>query len=188
MAMLVMRNLPPLAVIVSRTFGKMRLSMIWPVISTSSMMDLRQSWLVVRGQGRRQPALRNAVEALYLGCLTDRQGQRRWSAHWLNNHTKYVMENPEAKSKWDDLVRELAVEIPPEVQQREETVASAKPPAPRSTEPGYETGSTAWRRSQSLPNWNSLVTDLGLPPIEEPETRCTCPTGCARSAEAGFAT
>ena len=39
------------------------------------------------------------------------------------------MENPEAKSKWDDLVRELAVEIPPEVQQREEAVAAAKPQA-----------------------------------------------------------
>ena len=35
------------------------------------------------------------------------------------------MENPESKSKWDDLVRELAVEIPPEVQQREEAVVAA---------------------------------------------------------------
>ena len=44
------------------------------------------------------------------------------------------MENPESKSKWDDLVRELAVEIPPEVQQREEAVAAAppKPAAPPS--------------------------------------------------------
>jgi hypothetical protein len=31
-----MRNLPPLAVIVSSTFGRIRLSMMWPAISTSS--------------------------------------------------------------------------------------------------------------------------------------------------------
>jgi len=63
------------------------------------------------------------------------------------------MENPEAKSKWDDLVRELAVEIPPEVQQREEAVAAAKPQAGGSAEPisrdGVATG--AFFRSEVRP-------------------------------------
>jgi len=79
------------------------------------------------------------------------------------------MENPESKSKWDDLVRDLAVEIPPEVQQREEAVASAPPqPAVPPSRP-RETAPPAAPPKPKPTNWNSLVTDLGLPPIEEPE-------------------
>ena len=79
----------------------------------------------------------------------------------------------------------LAVEIPPEVQQREETVASAKPqaaaPPSRATKP--EAPPAPKPKST---NWNSLVTDLGLPPIEEPEPVAPAPPAAARSAEAGF--
>src|SRR6476620_4897339 len=86
------------------------------------------------------------------------------------------MENPEAKSKWDDLVRELAVEIPPEVQQREEAVAAA-PPKP-ATPPSHARETVAPPSplpKRSATNWNSLVTDLGLPPLEEPEPIAAAP-------------
>src|SRR5215216_916603 len=83
------------------------------------------------------------------------------------------MENPEAKSKWDDLVRELAVEIPPEVQQREEAVAAAKPQAAEPPSRPRETAPPLPKKSAT--NWNSLVTDLGLPPLEEPEPIAAAP-------------
>src|SRR3954454_6627338 len=84
------------------------------------------------------------------------------------------MENPEAKSKWDDLVRELAVEIPPEVQQREESVAAAKPQAAAPPSRPRETPPPALPK-RSATNWNALVTDLGLPPLEEPEPIAAAP-------------
>src|SRR4051812_25764551 len=84
------------------------------------------------------------------------------------------MEKPEAKSKWDDLVRELAVEIPPEVQQREEAVAAAKPEPAEPTSRPREAPPAALPK-KSATNWNSLVVDLGLPPLEEPEPIAAVP-------------
>src|SRR4051794_9810884 len=80
------------------------------------------------------------------------------------------MEKQESKSKWDDLAREIGAEIPPETIQREEAVATGSQgttaPAGRTHEP---TKSKAPLPKRSATDWNSLVTDLGLPPLEEPE-------------------
>src|SRR5215218_6050051 len=86
------------------------------------------------------------------------------------------MEKPEAKSKWDELVRELGAEIPPEVQEREEAVAAAKPQAAAPPSRVQETATPpAPLPKRSATNWNSLVTDLGLPPLEEPEPIAAAP-------------
>src|SRR3954470_22677593 len=84
------------------------------------------------------------------------------------------MEKPELKSKWDDLVRELAVEIPSEVQQREEAVAAAKRQAAEPTSRPRETPPPPLPKKNAT-NWNNLVTDLGLPPMEEPEPIAAAP-------------
>src|SRR3954447_18543933 len=85
------------------------------------------------------------------------------------------MEKPESKPKWADLVRELAVEIPPEVQQREEAVASTPPQPAAAPSRARETTAPPAQPKRSATNWNSLVTDLGLPPLEEPEPVASAP-------------
>ena len=99
------------------------------------------------------------------------------------------MENPEAKSKWDDLVRELAVEIPPEVQQREEAVAAAKPQAAAPPSESRETvASPAPSPKRSATNWNSLGSGLRLAAVGGAGADCGCPSRQAGSSEASFAT
>ena len=69
------------------------------------------------------------------------------------------MEKPEYKSKWDELVREIGAEVPPEIEQREQAVASA-PRESESTSVSIERESTA--ASVVLPkkaavNWDALA-------------------------------
>jgi hypothetical protein len=78
------------------------------------------------------------------------------------------MENPESKSKWDDLARELGAEISPETVQREEAVvqaSQAETSTSRAREKSGELPATPLKRIE--PGWDSLASDFGLP-IPEP--------------------
>src|SRR3954452_16329052 len=96
-----------------------------------------------------------------------------------NNSTKQVMENPESKSSWDDLTREVGVEVPPETIQRAEAVATGAhqaPPAPVSRRQEAE-HTPPPKRSNT--DWNSLASELGLPPSPEPDPQPEAATPAA---------
>src|SRR4051812_3697872 len=89
------------------------------------------------------------------------------------------MEKPEYKSKWDELVREIGVEIPPEIEQREQAVSSssAAPPTPsREAEPAVPHTPPP---KKTPVNWDALAGELGLPPAP-PEERPAAPAEEAR--------
>lgn len=79
------------------------------------------------------------------------------------------MEKQQLKSKWDDLARELGAEVPPGVEQREQAVSTfsqetaAVPPAHAQEKPAASTTAPPKRKPAG---WDSLATDLGLPPAE----------------------
>ncbi len=97
-----------------------------------------------------------------------------YAAEWLLNNTdsneSRFMEKQEHTSKWDELARELGAEIPPEIEQREATVAAYKPPL-------KETAQSPADSSETLPpppkkiaaDWDSLAGELGLPPAPAEE-------------------
>lgn len=93
------------------------------------------------------------------------------------------MEKQEYKSKWDELVREIGVDVPEEVQQREEAVASgASAPAPAPPEDESATSRSALPKKAAV-NWNSLAEELGLPPLP-PEEAPPAPPVTERQASA----
>src|SRR4029079_4437241 len=71
----------------------------------------------------------------------------------------------------------LPCEMHEDVKERKEAVAAAKPQAaelpnrPRETPPA-----PLPKKSATKTNWNSLVTDLGLPPLEEPDPIAAAPS------------
>jgi hypothetical protein len=82
------------------------------------------------------------------------------------------MEKQEAKSKWDELVRQLGAEVTPEIEQLVE--AGPAPPAdpvPYSTrslsEEGAPQAPTAPKRPAA--GWDNLASEFGLPSPPEPE-------------------
>jgi hypothetical protein len=86
--------------------------------------------------------------------------------------TQIKMEKQEAKSKWDELVRQLGAEVTPEIEQLVE--AGPAPPAEpvsysiRSlSEEGVEQAPTVPKRPAA--GWDNLASEFGLPSPPEPE-------------------
>ncbi len=79
------------------------------------------------------------------------------------------MEKQEFKSNWDELVRELGAEIPPETLQREQAVSEKTEHAAASS-PSLAEQPTAPARAplskRAAADWDSLAGELGLPPVE----------------------
>ena len=137
------RNDPPPAVIVSSTLGRIRLSMMWPAISTSSTWSAAADLERLFGVGwsccqrpRDESCSRRIVpynrirsvatvpfgrprKTLYCGCrrrigkTNGRPNLRLDERRTSAAQRISTMENQEKKSKWDELARELGAEAPP---------------------------------------------------------------------------
>jgi hypothetical protein len=82
------------------------------------------------------------------------------------------MEKQEAKSKWDELVRQLGAEVSPEIEQRVEAgPAPPVEPVSISTRASREEGALQPPAAPKRPaaGWNDLAHEFGLPPAPEPE-------------------
>lgn len=78
------------------------------------------------------------------------------------------MEKQEHKSKWDDLAREIGAEVPPETEQREESLSTTEVHLTQETQVVQST-TTILPPLPKRPaaDWAGLTAELGLPPIEE---------------------
>jgi hypothetical protein len=80
------------------------------------------------------------------------------------------MEKQEYKSKWDELVREIGVEVPPEIEQREQAVAATPAPEPKPVPIERESAaSKVVVPKKTAVNWDALAGELGLPPAPPEE-------------------
>jgi hypothetical protein len=85
------------------------------------------------------------------------------------------MEKQEYKSKWDELAREIGAEVPPEIEQREQTVSTTPDPVSAGGPSERESAASQVVLPKKAPvNWDNLAGELGLPPAP-PEEKPAAP-------------
>jgi hypothetical protein len=121
---------------------------------------------------RFRPAFRGPAKALYFGWFYHIHEFSGESFRCEKNRQVAAnMEKQEAKSKWDELVRQLGAEVSPEAEQLVET--GPAPPSEIPSSPFRQSSETSVEQLPPAPKrpaagWDNLASEFGLPAPEEP--------------------